>query len=277
MRRSFFHNRFQWIGNRSVFAAALFITLAVNAGQAGGEAGAVRDRIGPIAAAPGPGTVPKPEAGRQPAPEEILAKADDIRSPAEDFKMKVKVANSDGGHSIFEVFIKGRDKTVVKTLSPARDKGRNMLMLGENMWAYVPNLKRTVRISLNQKLSGEAANGDISRMRWSGDYTPKLKSHDTDAWELDLIATRKGLTYERLEVRVQKGTFRPLTARFMTKSGTVLKICEFKDYKALAGVERPSQMQIQDAKRSNLSSLLTIEEMSQVSLNDSMFSQNNLN
>ena len=42
------------------------------------------------------------------------------------------------------------------------------------IWVFIPNLKRSVRVGLSQKLTGQAANGDISRMRWSGDYTPKL-------------------------------------------------------------------------------------------------------
>src|SRR5687768_13390094 len=109
-------------------------------------------------------------------PEAIIEKADAIRNPAESFRMQVQVKNSEGDSSRFEVLTKGKDKTLIKTLAPRRDLGRNMLMLEENMWAYIPNLKRAVRVGLNQKLTGEAANGDISRMRWSGDYDAKLEN-----------------------------------------------------------------------------------------------------
>ena len=39
----------------------------------------------------------------------------------------------------------------------------------------MPSLKRAIRVSLSQKLMGEAANGDISRMRWYGDYNVKIE------------------------------------------------------------------------------------------------------
>ena len=68
-------------------------------------------------------------------------------------------------------------------------------MLDENMWVFIPNLKRSVRVGLSQKLTGQAANGDISRMRWSGDYTPKLLKETKKSWLLHLQAKKKGLTH----------------------------------------------------------------------------------
>src|SRR4051812_8253138 len=87
---------------------------------------------------------------------EILEHADAIRNPSESFRMRAEVKTGEDT-SEFEVQTKGKDKTLVKTLAPSRDVGRNMLMLDENMWAYIPNLKRAVRIGLNQKLTGQAA------------------------------------------------------------------------------------------------------------------------
>lgn len=147
------------------------------------------------------------------SPESILQKADEVRNPSASFKMEVEVKNPGGDDtSVFEVALKGKEKTMIKTLEPSRDKGRNMLMLNEDMWAYIPNLKRSVRISLNQKLTGQAANGDISRMRWAGDYDAKIESQDATKWVLFLTATKKGLTYDKIRATVDKKSFHPLKA-----------------------------------------------------------------
>ena len=103
---------------------------------------------------------------RTPDADTILRKADEVRNPSESFSMVVDVESQNDDPARFEVMMQGKSKTLIRTKKPERDVGRSILMIDENMWAYVPNLKRSVRVSLNQKLTGQAANGDISRMRW---------------------------------------------------------------------------------------------------------------
>lgn len=210
-------------------------------------------------------------------PDDILRKADDIRCPAEDFVMNVSILDKkENKESKLEVFTKGQTKTLIKTLAPARDKGRNLLMLDESMWAWVPNLNRSVRVSLNQRLMGEAANGDISRMRWAGDYDVKIKSQDNTKWILDLVAKKKGLTYEKIQAHIEKSSYRPIKAFYLSLAGKPLKVAVFKEYKNLAGVERPSQIHIRDAKVRDKLTVIQIESIEKKSLPEAMFSQESL-
>lgn len=193
----------------------------------------------------------------QPSPEAILAKADDVRNPSESFFMKVTVTDDDTA-SLFEVYTGGKTRTLIKTVKPERDKGRDMLMLGDDMWAYVPNLKRAVRISLSQKLTGQAANGDISRMRWHGDYSATIEKETDKMWVLFLTAKRKGLTYDKIRATVEKSTFRPLGAEYLTTSGASLKRATFGAFKKIAGDIRPTEIVIVDAKNNKDKSVITI-------------------
>lgn len=206
------------------------------------------------------------------SPEAILEKTDAIRNPGDAFVMTVEVTSTDDELRRFEVAIKGKSKTHVRTLLPARDKGRDLLMIDENMWAFVPNLKRAVRVNLSQKLSGQAANGDISRMRWAGDYAPKVESESDDEWTLFLTAAKKGLTYEKIRARVAKGSYRPIAAEYLTADGKPLKKATFGAFKRLAGGERPSQIVIEDAVRPDRKSTIQITEMLSKPLSESLFS-----
>lgn len=206
---------------------------------------------------------------------EILSKADEIRSPSAAFVMEVTIKSGEDV-SRFEVAIKGKDKTMIRTLAPPRDKGRNLLMLGDDMWAYIPDLKRAVRVSLSQKLTGEAANGDIARVRWAGDYTAKIEKEDANSWTLFLLATRRGLTYDKARVVVAKGSFRPLSAEYLTLDGDLLKRAEFGAYQQLAGTERPTEIKIRDAARQDRVSIITIINMTPQELKDAEFQQANL-
>ncbi len=210
--------------------------------------------------------------------QEIIKRADEVRNPSESYYIEVEVVDrgsSEPSHK-FRVAIAGNDKTRIETIEPARDNGRNMLMLGENMWVFVPNLKREVRVSLNQKLTGQAANGDISRMRWSGDYQATIEDETEKEWQLDLQANKKGLTYDRLKVWVEKDSFRPKRAEYMTRAGKVLKKVKYGGYKTLAGRERPSKILIQDATKSNDQSIIKIRKMKVKSFPNSLYQKSEL-
>jgi outer membrane lipoprotein-sorting protein len=210
-------------------------------------------------------------------PQTIVSRVDQIRNPGDSYSMSVQITSlPDNDLSGFDVSIKGNDKTVVKTTAPARDRGRNLLMLGEDMWAYIPNLKRAVRVSLSQKLTGQAANGDISRMRWSGDYDPKIESQNAQQWVIFLSSKKKGLTYDKVRAWIDKKTFRPVRAEFLSPEGKVLKRASYGGYKQIAGMVRPTEIMIQDALREQEKSTIRILSMKSQKFPDSIFNQNNL-
>jgi outer membrane lipoprotein-sorting protein len=216
------------------------------------------------------------EAHAAPSAEEILQKADEVRNPSDSFAMTVDVETKGEDDARFDVKIKGKDKTLIKTLKPARDVGRNMLMLDENMWSYVPNLKRAVRVSLNQKLTGQAANGDISRMRWHGDYDAVIEKETKAEWVLHLKARKKGLTYERIRVWIKKNKFHPSQAEYLSGAGKVLKNASFSGYKNIAGAVRPTVILITDATDRSKASRIIIRSMADEDFPNSLFHQNSL-
>jgi outer membrane lipoprotein-sorting protein len=210
-------------------------------------------------------------------PDDIIRMADAVRCPSESYFMEVEVVSQGQNDNVrLEVYTKGREKTRVNTIAPARDKGRNMVMIGEDMWAYVPNLKRAVRVALNQKLTGQAANGDVSRMRWWGDYTATRESEDAKVWTLMLTARKKGLTYEKMRVWVEKASFKPLTAEYLSQGGKVLKRSQFREYKKIAGAVRPTEIHIQDAGNAEDSSVIRILKLEPKNSSDAIFNHNAL-
>jgi outer membrane lipoprotein-sorting protein len=211
-----------------------------------------------------------------PSPAEILQKADDVRNPSASFTMVVTVKDHDGTLSKFEVKTKGKDRTLIKTLQAPHSKANALLMVEQDMWAYIPNLKRAVRVSLQQKLTGQAANGDIARTRWSGDYEATLEKEEKDSWQLFLTANKKGLTYDKIRLWVGKDGFKPRKAEYLTMAGDPLKTANFESYSNMAGAERPRTIRIQDAKRSSDYSVLEILSLQNAELPDAIFQASNL-
>lgn len=212
------------------------------------------------------------EAAENPA--EWVKKADNIRNPAESFEMQIKVSTAEN-ESVFQVYLQGQDKTLIVTKEPARDKGRNMLMLDRDFNAYVPNLKRSMRLSLAQKLSGQVANGDISRTRWYGDYAATIEAETDKEVQLLLKGTKDNLTYAWVRLWLKKGSFEPLRAEYLALNGkTVLKKASFEDYKSIAGAVRPTTLKIEDTNKQV--SYIRILSMSKKEYPDSFFTVRNM-
>jgi outer membrane lipoprotein-sorting protein len=206
--------------------------------------------------------------------EKLLARADQVRNPAESYVMRVQV-KTDSSDQEFEVSLKGQDKTLIVAKKPASDIGRNMLMLDRQIFAYIPNLKRTTALSLQYKLSGQVANGDIARTRWSGDYTPSLESLEGDLAILFLKGAKTNLTYQNLRLWVNKKNAHPDRAEFLGLDGkTLLKRARYTDYKSLAGALRPTRLEIQDP--AGKTSTISILSMQAREFSDSLFAESNL-
>jgi len=209
--------------------------------------------------------------------DDLLQEIDQYRNPSDAYSMSVKIVSShEKEESSFLVYLKGNNKTLIKVLGPKKNLGRNMLMIGENMWVYVPNIRRSVRISLNQKLTGEAANGDISRMRWAGDYSHKVEKKDAKQWQLMLAATKEGLTYSKIRVWVAAKDKRPLKAEFLTLSGKIIKTATYEDYKKVLGKLRPAKIHIVDNLKKEQFSDIFIEKMENKKFPDSLFTEKSL-
>lgn len=209
--------------------------------------------------------------------DDLLLEIDKYRNPSDAYSMHVRiVSTTEKEESSFLVYLKGSDKTLIKVLGPKKTLGRNMLMIGENMWVYIPNIRRSVRVSLSQKLTGEAANGDISRMRWAGDYTHKIEKKEAKQWQLSLEATKKGLTYSKINVWIDAKDKRPLKAEFLTLSGKTIKTATYEKYEKVLGMMRPSQIHIVDNLRKDQYSDIYIEKMENKNFPDSLFTEKSL-
>jgi len=208
-------------------------------------------------------------------PAEWVKKADNIRNPSESYEMKIKVESPENTSVVFQVYLKGQDKTLVVTKEPAKDIGRNMLMLDRDFYAYVPNLKRSMRLSLAQKLSGQVANGDISRTRWHGDYDVTKESENASEVQLLLKGKKDNLTYAWIRLWLKKPNFQPDRAEYLGLNGkTVLKKATFLNYKNIAGALRPTTLHIEDTNKQ--SSQIHILEMNPKSYDDSFFTNRNM-
>ncbi|MEK7729315.1 MAG: outer membrane lipoprotein-sorting protein, partial [candidate division KSB1 bacterium] len=87
----------------------------------------------------------------------LLKTVDDNLMPAS-YEAIRRIINEepDGAKKEFTFFTvkKGKDKIAMMYLTPASEKGRATLRLGENMWLYIPNVNKPIRITSLQSVIG---------------------------------------------------------------------------------------------------------------------------
>lgn len=192
--------------------------------------------------------------------EQILKKADAGKMPGQTISFLATVKEFKGSEllkeSRYEVYTKSVETSLVKTVFPERQRGRKMLMEGDSMWVYTPDIRRPTRVSPQQKLTGEVANGDIARTDFAGDYAPTLLADEGKAYHLMLNAKRPGVTYSKIEYWVSKSDFLPIKAVFFSVSGKILKTGYYSAPKKVLGQTCITQLKIVDAVDQGRNSVL---------------------
>lgn len=185
-------------------------------------------------------------ASAEPSADEILRRADAILAPAE-FEARIElVTHREGESRRFEMQIwkKGLDKSRIRFLAPVADRGSEVLRDGDNMWHFLPNLKRSIRISPRQEFhGGDFSNADVLRTNLAADYSPTLaRSTSADTWLLELKSKNDSAAYDFIRYWVRKADGMPLRQEFFTRSGKMIRILELSEPKSFGGHERPTRM-----------------------------------
>ncbi len=173
--------------------------------------------------------------------------------------------------STMRLLIKASDHaSLAETLEPLRSKGARMLQVERNMWLTKPGLKKPIPISPRQRLTGQAAIGDIAATNYVRDYTPTLlheeKINGESCYVLELTASNRQATYDKLRYWISVSSHLGLQAEFNSLSGKKMKsaVFEYGNRVSVQGRRIPfvSRMVISDA----LTDAKTTLEYSQVTV-----------
>jgi outer membrane lipoprotein-sorting protein len=210
----------------------------------------------------------------------LLKKSDTYRNGWPSYSLRVKITNYESGKSdeerLYEVSQKGTDRTYVEFMSP-REKGRHLLMLGDDMWIYLPDTSRPVRITPLERLSGDASNGDVARTNYAIDYsavyvrTEKVGTEECHV--LELTTRRKGATYQRILYWLRVQDARPVRAEFYLTSGKHIKSATFDEYATSGGKMQLRRFTLYDEIRHNSHSVLEYSNSAPRDLPDKLFYQ----
>lgn len=196
-----------------------------------------------------------------------LVASDAIRNPQQPFGVTITLTEFEKGVQVETSTLQGFARTMesggqfaslLRYVQPARDSGKLMLKSGTDMWFFDPATKASIRVSPQQRLMGQAANGDVVTVNFARDYNVMSASEEgiTDgerkprkAQKLVLAAANDGASYGSIELWLDAESHSPIKAQFLSDSGRLLKTAFYRRFQRQLGAERPTETVIIDGLR----------------------------
>lgn len=208
----------------------------------------------------------------------ILAASDAVRNPAKPFGVIVTLieyrSRKQTEDNTLQVYSKadqagGQYRTLIRFVDPPREANKLMLKSGNDLWFFDPASKASIRLSPQQRLLGQAANGDVVTVDLAKDYKAELLGDEevTDGervrrrcHKLRLVALSPDVTYHQVEMWVEMQTSRPVKALFYAESGRLLKTAYYRKFQPQLGRERPTEVVIIDGLDPNWVTVMRYSE-----------------
>lgn len=206
----------------------------------------------------------------------LLKQVDRNLNP-ESYEMYRKLINvePDGRKKEFTLFSvkKGSDKIAAVFLAPASEKGRSTLRLGDNMWLYIPNVGKPIRItSLQSVVGGVFNNSDILSLDYAVEYNVARVEDAGNEYLLYLKAKTRTVAYDQLRMWVDKGKKLPTKIECLTEANLLIKTIYFKDHKDFGGgIVRPAVIETDSPLYKGYKSIMIFAKIKKRSFKDEVF------
>jgi hypothetical protein len=173
---------------------------------------------------------------------------------------------------------KDSDKMLSLFLKPDSEKGRSTLRLGDNMWLYLPDVGRAIRVtSMQSVVGGVFNNSDIMRLDFSVEYETQKEEVKGDEIIIELKAKTETVAYDKLIMSVDKAKTLPKKVECYSSTGMLIKTLYYKDIKDFGdGIVRPSVIETKSPLYKGYKSIMVYGKISKKEFADEAFSLDNV-
>ncbi len=180
----------------------------------------------------------------------------------------------------------GTEHSLVRVESPPREAGTATLMVDAEVWNYLPNVDRTIKVPpsmmLGSWMGSHFTNDDlVKESRLIEDYDIVM-SHDglrddEDVWEFTLTPKPEApVIWGKIQQRIRKRDRMPVWARYYDEDDALVRTMTFSDFKVLGGRTLPARMVVEPEDEEERTIVTYLELAFDVGLDEGFFSLRNL-
>ena len=186
-----------------------------------------------------------------------------------------------------EGWSKGKDKTLVRILSPLKDKDTATLKSGNDIYSYLPKTDRTVKLTsgmmMGSWMGSHFTNDDlVKESRMEEDYDPSIsfegKREGMDIIEFTLIPKPDAaVVWGKIVAIVLDKDYMPLKYYYYDEEMNIARTMTFSRFEMLGGKIRPKVMRVVPADKPDEYTELVYEDLElNIGLEDQFFSISSL-
>ncbi|MCB0525345.1 MAG: outer membrane lipoprotein-sorting protein [Lewinellaceae bacterium] len=181
----------------------------------------------------------------------------------------------------------GTEYYMILITAPAQDKGQVFLKRNNEMWNWMPNISRTIRLPpsmMGQNWMGsDFTNNDLVKANSIvEDYTHTLLGHETlegyDCYKIQLKPKPSAaVVWDKIIVWIAKDKYFQLKAEFYDEDGDLVNREVQSEVRRFGDRDLPSKMVMTPVRESGKQTTLTFDQMSfNMKLDPGFFSQQNM-
>lgn len=188
---------------------------------------------------------------------------------------------------MIEAWSRGKDESLFRILAPRKEKGTATLKSGDNIWNYLPRIKRVIKVPSSMMggswMGSHFTNDDlVKESRMADDFTYRItfrgERDGEQVLELTLIPKEDAaVVWGRVAVVMRKADFMPLRITYEDEDLTLARTMIFTDIGEFAGRRLPARMRMVPADKPEEYTEIFYHEIEfDITLGDDVFSLRNL-
>lgn len=197
-------------------------------------------------------------AAADPTAAELLNRVDDFaRGDSSHAVMRMTVKTKRYERSMeMEAWSKGTERSLIRILSPAKDKGVATLKVDDNIWNYLPKVDRTMKVPAGMMsgswMGSHISNDDLVKdNRLSEDFTYQITQKpggDQGHWEVEAVPKPDAAIVWGKVVASVHPDLQPRDVRYYDEDGVLVRTMSFHDVQEFDGVRLPARMRVEPAE-----------------------------
>lgn len=220
---------------------------------------------------------------------EILDKVDDLwRGDSSHATMTMTITTAHWTRSLtIESWSKGKEKSLLRILAPKKEKGTTTLRSGNNIWNYLPKVKRVIKLPSSMMASSwmgsHFTNDDlVKESRMADDYTFRItfRGEREGRNVVDITCIPKpdaAVVWGKVVVIVEEESYLPISLSYYDEDLNLARTMTFTDVGQMGGRMMPRLIRIIPADKPQESTVIRYHELVfNLPLKDTMFSLRSL-
>lgn len=230
-----------------------------------------------------------PAAAQEPAARDILDRVESLlwgRTVQGEYEMTITTPRWQRTLAL-RAWMERPRRSFVRILAPAKEKGIGSLRIGAEMWNYLPNVERTIKIPpsmmLQPWMGSDFTNDDLVKASSIvDDYTSRILREETaggaPAYVLELIPKPDAaVVWGKIVYWVRKSDFIPLKEEFYDERGGLVRVFSFSEVRPMGGRAIPTRWEIRPADKPGNSTVMVVKSaLYDRPIDPEVFTQRNL-